>query len=462
MIRVALPRGELRAPTADVLLRCGLNLPGYASGSRELRFTLDGGRLSFRVFREEDIPIQVALGNYDLGICDLGWVREQLIRYPNENLVPLRDLGFGRSRLALAAPEVVGAGPRGVRIVTQHPNIAETLALALRLPRYQVFPVWGAAEAYPPEDADLALLSLSDGEVESYGLRELSTILESSAWLIGNRRSLATKDLSPALAPLLRAGGRAVMPPFSFPVEQEFRAAPTRAQRQMLRIALPDGHAQRHAVESLREAGIAVEGYGQTGERRPAVSIDGVELKVIRPQDMPQQVALGQFDLAITGRDWLRSHLYQFPSSPVRELVDLKRAPYTVAAAVHETVPAETLEEAVAHWRGQGVEAIRVASEYANIADHFARHRHVGRYRIVPVTGASEAFVPEDAELLIEGTETGSSFRANRLKILEPVLESTSCLIGPAQRPPGRRGELFDLVARKFEAVGVPTGVRGA
>ena len=41
-------------------------------------------------------------------------------------------------------------------------------------------------------------------------------------------------------------------------------------------------------------------------------------VKVIRPQDMPLQVANGNFDLAITGRDWLTEHLDQFPSSPVR------------------------------------------------------------------------------------------------------------------------------------------------
>ncbi len=452
MIRVALPRGELRGPTAALLERSGLPLPGYASGARELRFVLDDRGVAFRVFREEDIPVQVALGNYDIGICDLAWIREHLIRYPNEGLVPLRDLGFGRSRLVVAAPERSRVPPTGVRIVTQHPNIAEAMAVALRLPRYRVFPVWGAAEAYPPEDADVALVAVSDGALERAGLRELHTVLESSAWLVANRRALAEKRLSAVLGPLLAMGGRATPPPFTFPSRLDLADGGPEPPRNVFRIALPDGHAQRHTVEALRDAGIRVEGYGETPERRLRADVPGVEVKVIRPQDMPQQVALGQFDLAITGRDWLLSHLCQFPSSPVRELVDLRRSRYVVAAAVHESVPAATLEEALDYWRDRGVQIVRVASEYANIADHFARDRRLGRYRVIPVTGASEAFVPEDAEILVEGTETGSSFRANRLKILETILESTACLIGPAARPPGKRGELFDEIVERFRS----------
>lgn len=461
MIRVALPRGELRAPTAALLEQSGLPLPGYASGVRELRFTLDERGLAFRVFREEDIPVQVALGNYDIGICDLTWIREQLIRYPNEGLVPLRDLGFGRSRLVVAVPERPGVPATGVRIVTQHPNIAEAMAVALRLPRYRVLPVWGAAEAYPPEDADVALVAVSDGSLEGTGLREVHTVLESSAWLVANRRALTEKRLAAVLGPLLAAGGRATLPPFTFPPRLDVPASAAPPSREAFRIALPDGHAQRHTAEALRDAGIEVAGYGETAERRLRANIPGVEVKIIRPQDMPQQVALGQFDLAVTGRDWLLSHLYQFPSSPVRELVDLRRSRYVIAAAAHESVPADTLEEALRHWRSQGVRTIRVASEYASIADHFARDRHLGRYRVIPVTGASEAFVPEDAEILVEGTETGSSFRANRLKILETILESTACVIGPAVRPPGSRGELFDAIVERFRASVQTTAMAG-
>ncbi|GAI31511.1 unnamed protein product, partial [marine sediment metagenome] len=73
---------------------------------------------------------------------------------------------------------------------------------------------------------------------------------------------------------------------------------------------------------------------------------------------------------------------------------------------------------------------IRVASEYVNIADKYARDNHLGMYRAIPTWGASEAFLPEDADLLIENTETGRTLARHNLKIIDTLFESTACLIG--------------------------------
>jgi ATP phosphoribosyltransferase len=134
----------------------------------------------------------------------------------------------------------------------------------------------------------------------------------------------------------------------------------------------------------------------------------------------------------------------------VVEAVDLGLSRYAIAAAISEDVPAATLDEARAYWRGQGITTIRIASEYPNIADHFARAQHLGHYRIVPVNGASEAFVPEDSEILIEGSETGSSFRANRLKAVARVFESTNCIITASTPPDGARGALITQILDRF------------
>lgn len=471
MLKLAVPTGELRAAVALVLTAAGLRCDEYAAGSRVLRLRLsERADVALRVFREKDIPIQVALGNYDLGICSAAWVEELQARSPQDDVMLLRPLDFGHHRLVVAAaPETLRrrgplrawTGARGVRIVSEFPGLAERFARRMRLARYVVLPVWGAAEAYPPEDADLALLAVRDeAEVEAAGLEPVHTILHGAAWLIGSRRSLAGRDLSPLLGPLLR-----------LPAPTEHRDAPLHFPRAAVngvrpwlgdarpagtvRLALPDGHAQRHTYAALRDAGLVFAGYAEDHfVRRPVSGIEGLELKVIRPQDMPQQVALGHFDLAITGRDWLLDHRYQFPSSPVVEALDLGRSRYGIAAAVSEEVPADTLAEALAYWRAQGYTVIRVASEYPNIADHFARWRHLGRYRIVPVNGASEAFVPEDSEILIEGSETGASFRANRLKVIERVFESTNCVIAHAGGMPGPRQAVIErLLARLRAAV---------
>ncbi len=466
MLTLALPTGDLRGPVAAALAAGGLACSPYADGSRSLRLSLEGrDDVALRVFREKDIPIQVALGNYDFGICSAAWVEELQSRFPYDDVTVLRPLGFGRHQLvAAAAPETLQrlgplrswSGVRGLRIVSEFPGIAERFARRMRFARYSIHSVWGAAEAYPPEDADLAILAVKDpSDVLAHGLEPLVTLLDASAWLIAGRRGLAGRDLGAVIGRLLAMAAPAV-PPGTLALPRasqlESRLAPAAGrEREGVRLAVPDGHAQRHTFAALAAAGLTFDGYGEKSYvRRPASGIDGLEVKVIRPQDMPQQVALGNFDLAITGRDWLLDHLFAFPASPVAEALDLQRSRYGIAAAVSEDVPATTLAEALGWWRGQGHTAIRVASEYPNIADHFARLRHLGRYQVIPVNGASEAFVPEDSEILIEGTETGSSFRANRLKKVDHVFDSTNCVITRTSGIDGPRRRLVEQLVTRF------------
>ncbi len=451
MIRLALPTGDLRASTAAMLDAAGAGIPDYAAGSRALRFPMLEGAAIARVFRERDIPVQVALGNYDLGICSYTWIEELAQRFPNHDVVRLRHLGYGAHSLWLAsAGDTVDPS---IRIVSEYANIAETLARRMRLRRYRVFPVAGAAEAYPPEDADLAIIAAeSRDEVEAHGLRPIANILDSSTWLIANRRSLASKDLTPLLTQLLRAGTQNAAPALTPPPSLDLREAPPRAPRTMLRLALPDGHQQVHAKAGFDISGLRVRGYGDSPVvRRPAVDFDRVEIKVIRPQDMPQQVAIGQFDLAVTGRDVLFNHKVQFPSSPLEEIIDLGRSKYSLAVIVKD-VPADDLPGALRYWRSRSDAPIRLASEFANIADHFARERHFGRYSVIPIAGASEGFVPDDAEILIEGIETGSSVRANKLTVLERFFESTNCVIANTQRPAGDLRPIFDALVERLRA----------
>ena len=90
-----------------------------------------------------------------------------------------------------------------VRIVSEYPNIAESFALNLRLRRFSVYPVWGAAEAYPPENATLALVAGStDEKMVNNGLKPLCKVLNFSAFLIANRMSWKQKDLSEVMATL--------------------------------------------------------------------------------------------------------------------------------------------------------------------------------------------------------------------------------------------------------------------
>jgi len=462
VLKVALPAGELRRPLAGLLEKAGVRVPGYAEGSRSYRLFLDG-QAQARVFRERDIAVQIAMGQYHLGVCGAAWVEEFLARHPQEGVVKLGALPLpARSLFLVAAPQTaqaLGDVARlpAPRIASEFPNLAEALALALRLPAYRIVPVWGGAEAYPPEDADLALsLAADEGEVRAKGLVPLMRILEGPPLLIAHREALKAREMSWLLAAfaslgLRPAGALALPPPL---VGARLRRPPAPPPRDVLRVALPDGHQQPHVLAALQEAGLAFPGYAE-GDRRPRGPREGIEAKVIRPQDMTQMVALGAFDLAFSGRDCFLEHVYRFPSSPVALALDLGRGAFNMSAVVSADLPVESVEEALARWREEGRPFVRIASEFVAIADHYARRRHFWRYRVIPTAGASEGFVPEDAELLIEGTETGRTLAENRLKAIDVLFRSTTCVVVSRRAPEGRRGELLRWLLSALRPVAV-------
>jgi ATP phosphoribosyltransferase len=397
------------------------------------------------MFHERDIPIQVAIGNYDLGICGSDWIRELLVKYPSSALVKVGSLGYGESALyAAASPEgtpsveAMRAKPGVIRIATEYPNLAEYFALNLRLRRFSVFPLWGAAEVYPPGSADLALVCGTLEELAGCGLVPVSRVLGVSACLIANRNSWETKDMGQVVASIYdKAAAQEEEEIMAQDLGQRPRKpiAPLRASDgDTVRLALPDGHQQSPTFNLLSKAGIGLDDYpSPAGNRRPTTDLAGVAIKVIRPQDMPLQVASGNFDLAITGRDWLAEHLYQFPTSPVKELVNLKSGRVKIVAVVSKDLPVADVS-GLRSFSAEREVPLRVASEYVNIADKYARDSHLGFYRIVPTWGATEAFLPEDADLLIENTQTGRTIARHKLKIIDTLFESTACLIGSTRR----------------------------
>jgi len=386
------------------------------------------------------------VGNYDLGICGLDWIEELLVKYPSSALAKVKNLGYGEGALYMVATpsdvaisalegvsimEEVKAKQVIIRIASEYPNLAESFALRNRLSRFNIFPVWGGAEVYPPENADLALIrAKTETELNNYGMVPVSKVLSFGAFLIANRSSWKSKDLDEVVASISDRLPVAEKNSSSVDVAVRTEIPAPEVAEGIVRLALPDGHQQLPTLHLLTKAGIQVDDYPSVvGNRRPTTNLDGVMVKVIRPQDMPLQVANGNFDLAVTGRDWLTEHLYQFPSSPVRELLDLKFGKVKIVAVVSQDLSVAD----VCSLRQLGAERLvplRVASEYVNIADKYARDNHLGHYRVVPTWGATEAFLPEDADLLIENIQTGRTIARHNLKIIDILFESTACLVG--------------------------------
>jgi len=443
-IKIALPKGRLLGETATLLRKASWGLSGYTERARLYRLSARKfPNLLAKVFHERDIPVQVAVGNYDLGICGLDWVEELLVKYPGSPLVKVKNLGYGEGILytvasrskAAATLEEMQAKQDTIRIASEYPNLAESFAANLRLRRFSVFPLWGAAEVYPPENADLALISgKAEAEVFNNDLVPLSKVLSFGALLIANRGSWETNDMAEVLASieekLFIAEGHSSSADVARTPEIVGQYPAREITEDVVRLALPDGHQQVPTLQLLNRAGIQVDDYpSATGNRRPTTNLAGVMIKVVRPQDMPLQVANDNFDLAITGRDWLLEHLYRFPSSPITELLDLKFGKVRIVAVVSKDLSV-TDAYSLRQLNTERLVPLRVASEYVNIADKYARDNHLGRYRVVPTWGASEAFLPEDADLLIENTETGRTIARHNLKIIDTLFGSTACLIG--------------------------------
>jgi len=201
-----------------------------------------------------------------------------------------------------------------------------------------------------------------------------------------------------------------------------------------LNFAVPDGHLMNHVLPFIEDAGLFFKGYETDNiARRPQlISLsdetskmipdpDKIAIKVIRPQDMPTHVANSNFDLAISGTDWLAEHKQRFPESPVMEKLRMGFGKVRIVAAVHED-KGNTLEQFINSFRAQNGKAhLRIASEYVYLADAFAQENRLHPYRVIMTYGATESLIPEDCDMIIENTETGNTLKKNHLKIISTL-----------------------------------------
>ncbi len=242
--------------------------------------------------------------------------------------------------------------------------------------------------------------------------------------------------------------------------------------KEKLNFAIPDGHLMNHVLPFIKGAGIGFDGYDKSNlKRRPVMRLeaeqakkiikhpDMVAAKVIRPQDMPTQVANGNFDLAISGTDWLNEHKKRFPASPIDKepLLRMGFGKVRIVAAVHEDFVNENdkLSDYVRRFRlKRGKEHLKIASEYVYIADHFAQQNHLHPYRIIMTYGATESLIPEDSDMIIENTETGNTLRKNHLTIIDTLMESEGCMIAnqESMETSALKRELIEGIKSLFKA----------
>jgi ATP phosphoribosyltransferase len=215
VLRIALPnKGRLSEQSRELFGDAGLDV--RVGSDRALIASL-GGEFEALFVRAQDIPEFVADSAADVGVTGLDLVRES-----GRELECLLDLGFGRCRLVLASHDERGATSAdalapGTRVATSFPRLAREY-FAARALDVELVPVSGAAEIAPHIGiADVVVdLSSTGSTMKVNGLRELDTLLESSARLVGrpgaadgeSPRARAVSELVVALASVLRARGQ--------------------------------------------------------------------------------------------------------------------------------------------------------------------------------------------------------------------------------------------------------------
>ena len=198
-----------------------------------------------------------------------------------------------------------------------------------------------------------------------------------------------------------------------------------------LRLGIPKGSLQDATIQLFARAGFNI--YASMRSYFPAIDDPEIECMLIRAQEMARYVADGVLDAGLTGQDWIAEHVASVPGSaapagakagaivPLADLIYAKQSFGKVRWVL--AVPEESRYQ-----QPQDLEGATIATELVRATQaYFAR---LGVSVNVEFSwGATEVKPPTLADAIVEVTETGSSLRANRLRIIDTVMESNTQLI---------------------------------
>src|SRR5881397_1600113 len=189
------------------------------------------------------------------------------------------------------------------------------------------------------------------------------------------------------------------------------------SDKQKLRFGLPKGSLQEATIEKMAKAGYNI----QVSSRSyvPYVDDDEMEIRLIRAQEISRYVEHGYLDCGITGHDWVVEN-----ASDVHEVGEFlfskaTRQPARWVLAVPEGSPVKSVKD---------LNGKRIATEVVNLTKKYLK-KHGVKAEVEFSWGATEVKAHELVDAIVEITETGSSLRANRLRIVDTLLVSTPRLI---------------------------------
>jgi ATP phosphoribosyltransferase len=181
----------------------------------------------------------------------------------------------------------------------------------------------------------------------------------------------------------------------------------------MLKVALPAGRMFTNVKKILEACGWEIN--IQDRSYRPLCNQPDIELKILKPQNIATLIELGSHDIGFTGYDWVVES-----RAKVKEILDLGIDPVRIVAAAPRNI--------LPLLKRKPKRPFIVASEYQNITRSYFTKKKMP-FILVRTFGTTEVYPPEDADIIVDNTATGTTLQKNRLLIVDTIMKSSTRLI---------------------------------
>ena len=186
-------------------------------------------------------------------------------------------------------------------------------------------------------------------------------------------------------------------------------------------IVIPDGSMEESVKNLFTKAGLSII-IEKKRKKQGKVDVSWIKyIGIQRPQEIPQYLANGHFDVAIVGEDWIANWGYDFPILLKLPIGRAGKKPIRIVLAVRKESNIKAIEDLPAK--------CEIATEYVQLAKRFFSDKERPDIRVVPSYGNTEHKIEFGATAIVDVTESGDSLRENGLEIIYEIMESSTVIV---------------------------------